>query len=135
MALLTWDDSLSVKISSIDEEHQKLFNLINDFYAGLSNNSNAQSLKILIKGMKDYTLTHFRNEETFMKLYNYPKLNTHMAEHADFIAKVTTLEEKLNSGKLIVSFEVTNFLKDWIKNHIKKTDIRYSDFLIQKGVV
>jgi hemerythrin-like metal-binding protein len=135
MALITWDETLSVKINSIDAQHQKLFNLINDFYAGLSNNSSTNNLKDLVKGMKEYTLTHFSNEESFMKLYNYPELQSHMEEHADFITKVNVLEEKLNNGKLIVSFEVTNFLKDWIKNHIKKTDIRYSEFLIEKGVV
>jgi hypothetical protein len=31
MALLSWDESLSVKIDKMDEQHQQLFDLINRF--------------------------------------------------------------------------------------------------------
>jgi len=47
---------------------------------------------------------------------------------------VNALEEKLKKGTTIVSFEITNFLKDWIKKHIQESDKQYTEFFIKNGV-
>jgi hemerythrin len=51
-----------------------------------------------------------------------------------FISKGIALEEKLKRGKLMVSFKITGFLKEWLKNHIQVTDQKYSDFFIDNGI-
>ncbi|MBN2165974.1 MAG: hemerythrin family protein [Marinilabiliaceae bacterium] len=134
MALIQWTPALSVKISSIDDQHKKLFDLLNSFYDGLVQKSDAGTILALAKGMKDYTNEHFTAEERLMEQYGYPALDKHKQEHIVFVKKVEDIEKKLLSGSLIISFEITNFLKDWIKNHIQKTDIQYSSFLIEHGV-
>ncbi len=131
MALLTWNDSYSVKVDTMDEQHQKLFELINSFYDEIGKQSQAKLIFDLIAGMKAYTIEHFNEEEQLMQQCNYPGLTEHKKEHADFIDKVTDLEEKLKSGKMIISFEITNFLKDWIKKHIKESDQQYSAYIGQ----
>ena len=131
MALLTWNDSYSVKVDKMDEQHQKLFGLINSFYDEVGKQSQDKLIFDLIAGMKDYTILHFNEEEQLMQQCNYPGLAEHKKEHADFIDKVTDLEEKLKSGKMIISFEITNFLKDWIKKHIKESDQQYSAYIGQ----
>ena len=55
----------------------------------------------------------------------------HKKEHDNFIQKVTDLEEKYTAGKMIISIEITNFLKDWINNHIKSSDQRYSEYILR----
>jgi hemerythrin len=134
MAVLIWNDSLSVKIDSIDEQHKKLFEMINGFYDNINKRSNNELILNLIGGMKDYTVMHFSTEERYMKQYNYPNYEQHKKEHQDFIAKVNALEEKLKKGTMIVSFEITSFLKDWIKNHIQHADKQYSDFFLKHGI-
>ncbi len=129
MALLTWNDTYSVKVDAMDKQHQKLFELINSFYDEIGKQSQTKLIFDLIAGMKAYTIVHFNEEEQLMQQYNYPGLALHKKEHADFINKVTDLEEKLKSGKMIISFEITNFLKDWIKKHIKESDQQYSAYL------
>lgn len=129
MALLTWNDTYSVKVDAMDKQHQKLFELINSFYDEIGKQSQTKLIFDLIAGMKSYTIVHFNEEEQLMQQYNYPGLALHKKEHADFINKVTDLEEKLKSGKMIISFEITNFLKDWIKKHIKESDQQYSAYL------
>ena len=131
MALLTWNDTYSLKVDAMDEQHQKLFELINSFYDEIGKQSQAKLIFDLIAGMKAYTIVHFNEEEHLMQQCNYPGLTEHKKEHADFIDKVTDLEEKLKSGKMIISFEITNFLKDWIKKHIKESDQQYSAYIGQ----
>jgi hemerythrin len=134
MATINWDESLSVKIPSIDKEHKKLINLVNSFYDSLSQGSGKEKLLIVIEALKEYTIEHFSTEEMYMKHLNFPGYNSHKSEHKKFIETVLLFEERYKNGKLIISVEVTNFIKDWISNHIMGTDMKYSDFLIQRGV-
>jgi hemerythrin-like metal-binding protein len=69
-----------------------------------------------------------------MQQYAYPYYKNHKREHDLFIAKVAEVEEKLKSGQLILSLEMTMFLKDWLKKHIQGTDMKYSDFFVEKGL-
>jgi hemerythrin len=135
MAYFEWDDTLSVKIGSIDNQHRKIIDLINAFYESIREGSGAENTKKLIIGMKDYTLRHFSTEENYMRKYGYPDYELHKQEHDLFVSKVSDLEEKLNQGKLIMSFEITGFLKEWIKKHIQGTDKKYSEFFLDKGIV
>ncbi|RPH31051.1 MAG: hemerythrin [Bacteroidales bacterium] len=134
MAFLNWTESLSVKINSIDEQHKKLIELINGFYEQVSHRTNDENISILLKGMKDYTQMHFDYEEKYMKQFNYPDYPSHKKEHDFFISKVAEVEEKVKKGKVVLSFEITSFLKDWIKNHIQGSDKKYTAFFIKNGI-
>lgn len=135
MAAIFWDESLSVKINSIDDQHKILINMINDFYDNIAKRSNNENIISLIDGMKDYTVMHFNKEEALMKQHNYPHFAQHKKEHEYFIDRVIALEEKIKKGTIIVSFEITSFLRDWLKSHIQNTDKQYTEFFLKRGVV
>lgn len=125
---------MSVKIDSIDDQHKKLINMINDFYDSINKKSNEELILELVRGMKAYTQFHFTLEEKYMEQFNYPGYAQHKKEHDEFVAKVNALEDKLKKRTVIVSFEITSFLKDWLKKHIQQSDKQYSDFFIGHGV-
>ena len=135
MAYINWNDSLSVGINSIDDQHKVLIGMINEFYENIKSNPHEENLSTLLKKMKEYTVVHFNYEETYFKKFNFPSYESHKKEHDNFVAKVIEVERKFNSKEIVLSFEITNFLKDWIKRHIKGTDMQYSKFLIENGVV
>ncbi len=135
MATITWtDEVLSVNIPSIDDQHKKLIHLINEFYRNISIQSSKESIFKLIKALKEYTVFHFSTEEQYMKQYGYPEYIEHKAEHDRFVQRVLDFEDRYKNGKLILTLEITNFIKNWVSNHIKTTDKKYSDFLINRGV-
>ncbi len=135
MAFMKWDDSLSVKIESIDGEHKIIIDMINYFYDHIKSKSNQELISDSIKKMKDYAQSHFEREEGYMIKYNYPDYESHKKKHVAFIAKVADLETRYNAGGIIITFEITSFLKDWLKTHINGTDKKYSDFFIKNGVI
>ena len=134
MALIKWTKELSVNISSIDEQHKILINMINEFYEKIREKSNNELISDLITKMKDYTILHFSVEEKLFEQYNYADFEQHKKQHDGFIKKVSDLEERFNKGEIILSFEITKFLKDWLINHIQGTDKKYTKFFIEKGI-
>jgi len=134
MALANWQDSYSVKIDQIDNQHKKLFGYINEIHEAMKNRTTKDELGKIIDKLVNYTVDHFRTEEKYFDMYNYPDKANHKVEHEVFIDRVNTFKDDFTSGKLLVSLEIINFLRDWLVNHINGTDKKYAPFLIEKGV-
>lgn len=134
MEVISWNDTLSVKINSIDAQHKKLVELINTFYENIQKGSTKGKLLELIDALKQYTVYHFSTEERYMMRFNFPEYKNHKQEHDKFVETVLDFEKRYKNGKLILTVEITNFIKEWVTNHIKGTDKKYSDLLIKNGV-
>ena len=134
MAFMNWDDSLSVKVPSIDAEHQKLVALINDFYNDIYHKSPREKIRDTVQGLIDYTESHFLHEEKLMMEVAFEDYDQHKKEHDAFVAKVKEFHQRMEDGGFVVSIEITNFLKDWIKNHILGTDQKYMALFQEKGI-
>ena len=119
-----WTTDLSVGNDLIDNEHKHLFELLEKYYLSLMGKSSKIDLLDLVKGLRDYAQVHFADEEAFMDKVNYPGLATHTMLHREFLDKVNDFYGKLQSGKLLLTIEVTNFVKDWLVAHIKTQDLK-----------
>jgi len=128
-----WTDDLSVNNVEIDNEHKQLFALLDSFYQGLMDDSPKLRLQELIIGLIDYTKTHFTREEAYMRRLAFPEYEMHKKQHDLFIDKAESFHDKLKTGKMILSLEVTNFLKDWLVNHIKGSDQKYARFARERN--
>jgi hemerythrin-like metal-binding protein len=134
MAKIEWSESLSVKIESIDKQHQMLLSLVNDFYDHINSAEKRENLLKLINGLRSYIALHFNTEEMLMEKYNYPNFKKHKFEHMNFISSVNDYINRVRAGRLLISLEITNYLRDWITNHIQVTDKAYSEYLNSHGV-
>ncbi len=124
--LLEWTPDLSVSNDTIDQQHQKWIKLLDDFYTGIKDGKSKEVLEQLILGMLDYTKYHFAHEEKYMESIGYPNLDSHKKLHAAYIGKIEEYHQRIVDGKLIISLEVTSYLKTWLINHIKGEDQRYA---------
>ncbi len=134
MVYTKWKQEFSTNIESIDNQHKKLFDLLNEFYENISKKSNNDLIGAVLREMKEYTANHFAYEERLFDEYAYPDAVQHKKEHDSFVAKVVDLENRFMGGTVILTFEVTDFLKKWVRDHIMGTDMKYRDFLISNGV-
>jgi hemerythrin-like metal-binding protein len=126
MAFMEWNDSLSVGVQQIDNEHKKLVDLVNTLNDSMKNGKSKEVLEIVFSELVDYTIEHFTNEELLMQKVNYSNITVHKREHDELTKKVRVLKDDFISGKMMVSIEVRDFLKNWIVNHIQKTDKLYT---------
>jgi hemerythrin len=134
MALISWDQSYSVKVKRCDEDHQKLFALMNTLHDAMRVGKGRTVIRQIVSELSDYTQTHFQAEEALMEQANYPALAGHRVEHQRFIARVAGFQKDLDSGTSGNSVAVLEFLKDWLVKHIKKLDQSYSAHLNANGI-
>jgi hemerythrin-like metal-binding protein len=132
MAIANWNSRYETGIGIIDTQHKALFKAVNkladSFRAGTSKTQVKDSLDFLVQ----YTFEHFQTEEKYMREMDYPKLTSHMAEHAQLLVKAKDLQDKLAEGKSL-TMDVTIFLADWLKHHINEVDMDYVSFVKEQN--
>jgi len=134
MALVEWNKTLSIGIKSVDDQHKVLVKLLNNLNDALDQGRADIALKQIFDELAIYTEKHFSYEEALFKKYGYPNQKAHIQEHQELIIQVQNLKEKMLAGEFMINIEVMNFLKDWLTEHILKTDKAFAPFLIDKGV-
>lgn len=135
MALMTWSPALSVKIKQCDDQHIKLVNMVNELHDAMKEGKGKEVLGKILNGLIAYTATHFADEEKLMAQHNFPELSQHKAIHETLVKQVLELQTKFKSGQAILTYDVMNFLKDWLVKHIQGDDKKYGLYLNGKGVV
>jgi len=134
MALVTWDQSYSVSVKKLDEQHQKLFSLLNTLHEAMREGKGQTIVQATLRRFAVYTVTHFQAEEELMRKANFPGLAEHHAEHEKYVARLHQFEEDLKAGHNTTSVAVLQFLRDWLAEHILRTDRSYSAYLNAQGV-
>jgi len=131
---LQWKSDYNIGIESIDNQHRKLVNLINNLQTAIDYSTGERFEREALDALVDYTRTHFKYEEDLMEQNGYPEFASHRAEHERMIAKVEQLLESYLDDQDNALQDANAFLKGWLINHINGTDKQYSQFLIGKGV-
>ena len=134
MSLIIWNDQLKVGISIIDTQHQELVRMANELADAMKAGHGRDVLEKLLASLTSYTVSHFGTEERLMQQHAYAKAADHKKQHDDLKAQVTALQAKAKEGKLSVTLETMNFLKDWLMKHINHTDKDLAAHLALKGV-
>jgi hemerythrin-like metal-binding protein len=124
--LRTLDPSLSVGIPALDSDHGRLLSLIDR----LSTGGSYKAIRLCAEEVQDYLRLHFRREEGLLEAHDWPGLEAHRREHAEFEAQITALTSRLapdNAAALARQMHET--LDSWFTGHIAGSDMRYKDHL------
>lgn len=100
----------------------------------MGSGASRQGVAAVLTELVDYTSTHFQFEEKLFAQHKYEDEKGHCEIHKKLVRQVVEFQEQYNSGEKDVSLELMEFLKDWLINHIKDVDKKYSSFLLSKGV-
>lgn len=131
---MPWNSSLSVNISQIDDQHKKLVAMVNDLHKAMKLKKSNMVMGGILDRLIEYTATHFATEEKLFAKYGYPEEKPHVEMHRKLVEQALDIQKKFKSGDAMISMDLMDFLKDWLVNHIQKTDKKYSSFLRDHGV-
>ena len=134
MAFVNWDDSYSVEVSTIDDQHKKLIELVNQLYDAMRKGQDLIIIGEVIDELIHYTKTHFAYEEAYFEKFGFEKKEEHKAEHKDFVREVEEFKNKFKEGEITLSIEVLQFLSGWLFTHIKGSDKDYITYFHTNGI-
>ncbi len=126
-----WDDKLSVGYATIDGHHKKLVSITQEVFALLEAPEPLYKAKIgkILKKLSDYTVYHFREEESVMAKYDYPCLEEHTKIHKSFVEKLTSALPLIAKGEKEVAIDMYNFLTKWLIEHIAIEDNKWAEYV------
>lgn len=134
MSLMSWKDDYSVKVVEIDKQHMKLIDLINELHDAMKNGKTKEALKEILNELTAYSISHFATEEKYFEQFQYPETVRHKKEHSDFVSRVVDFQNKFAEGKVLLSIQILDFLKNWLLSHIQGTDKKYTSFMNDNGI-
>ncbi len=125
--IFEWLPIYSVNVSEIDEQHKKMFDILNKVFSEKLDGD--VFLSNIMKELDDYSLYHFETEEKYFSQFNYPKEEEHKRLHQEYVESINNF--KKNNVK---ESELKDFLKNWWFDHVQGADQEYSIFFNKNGL-
>jgi len=130
MPYVEWKNEYSVGVKAFNDDHKRLFSYLNELHDGLNAGFKVAEMEYILKGLVDYTTSHFQREERLMVKHNYPDYKVHKDEHEALLKEVGEFYADFKAGKKAFSFALLEFLNSWISNHILQRDMMYKEFFV-----
>lgn len=121
--LVRWDEKYRVGVERIDQEHQYLFRLINEFYDAFMEKRDRSVLVTLLNRLVDYSESHFKYEESLMREAGYGGAAEHCAHHERLFEQIFVLAGRFEDRSFNPTHEATVFLRSWLADHILQEDL------------
>ena len=137
---MEWTEKLAIGISSIDSQHKELFKRINNLVIAIKEKRCKSEIDTTIKFLDDYAKVHFSAEEKHMQEANYDGLEKQREDHRKYLASLAELKEqasrpRVKGSSYDLSATTNQVVVDWIVDHILTIDMKFGEFLRQKGKV
>lgn len=96
MGKLVWEDSFSVGVALLDEQHRRVIEMINSLAEA---RLEREVLSETLVKMLDYAREHFEAEEHLLAQHGYPDLALQRSEHLAFRKKTAAFSVETLEGR------------------------------------
>ncbi|MFT4310691.1 MAG: bacteriohemerythrin [Candidatus Woesearchaeota archaeon] len=133
--LIQWDESFDVGNDELNKQHKVLVDKVNEMHDSIKAGVGKEKIIEMVNFLDDYAKMHFKYEEEYFSKNNFPEKTQHCEMHQKFIEAVANAKQKVASGQVDsgLVIEINKFVAEWLREHIKKKDKRYCEF-IKTGV-
>jgi hemerythrin-like metal-binding protein len=124
MAQFSWTDDLHTGNALIDGDHRELIGLVNALFEAMEMGQASDAMGKAMNDLIAYTRKHFAREEAEMARIQYVASLAHQSEHTKLIQQVLELKDMLDAGGRINVPAVSDFLREWLRDHILTADLK-----------
>jgi len=132
MAQFPWTNDLYTGIGSIDGDHRKLIALANAFFEAMESGDGNARMSKTMNDLITYTEEHFAREEAEMERIQYVATLAHKSEHTKLLIQLVELKGMLDASGRINIPAVSDFLSEWLREHILAADMKLAAALKQR---
>ena len=119
---LEWGPSWISGHEVIDRDHKMLVQYVNELNQAMLQGAGHDAAGAVLDKLAQYTVDHFAREETIWSEAALPSLAEHRRLHADLVEKVVAFQNDFRAGRASLTTELMSFLREWLINHVFKTD-------------
>lgn len=123
---LVWQDRFNIGVDIVDNEHKKLFSILNRLFMYKAEEAKSQWVcQEGIKYFKDHAMKHFTEEEQYMASIDYAGFETHRRLHDNFRQKTLPALEKELAQSSFSPEAIDHFLgvcAGWLLGHTLTED-------------
>ena len=129
MAEFSWDASYSLKMDTMDRQHQRILTLLGKIHEALVDKKAGIMLEEWLVKLETFTKVHFFDEERLMENRDFPSTNEHKRLHDQFVEEIRKLRSGSDDSKNTRTLQA---ISEWFINHILTEDMRYSEFFLNR---
>jgi hemerythrin len=123
-----WSDSYLLGYGPIDETHKEFVALVN----AMKHASDADFSKCL-DDFEKHAVTHFSQEDNWMKSTNFPAADCHIEEHGKVLASVHGIQAMDEEKKLKIGRGLVTALEEWFPGHADYLDSALAKWMVKQS--
>lgn len=128
-----WDcEKHSLWIDEMDGQHQAIVALMNSLYRLDGERAPKRDLSRLLDTLREYIGQHFKDEEAYMAMTGYPRLDVHQVIHRDLLIKMDGHIHRFKAGNGRLGAELISYLRYWLTAHITGVDRQYAQHALRR---
>jgi hemerythrin-like metal-binding protein len=129
-----WKKEYSVHVEEIDNQHKQLVKTIFELFTAINKGSAREELGGILDRLIEYAGYHFATEEKYFKKFDYEFADEHIKEHTSFAKKMLDMQKRHTNKEIEISFELIDFLEDWLLDHLMTADQKYIECFNSHGL-
>lgn len=129
---ITWKSDYEVGVPAIDEQHKRLFAMLDR----LTQPDQEVKYSETLISLGSYISEHFAYEEGLMRKHAYPRMVEHLAQHQELVTQYRTMTDGMQSTDLQAVARIRMVVYAWFTRHIlgDRMDKELGMFLQRIGV-
>jgi hemerythrin len=132
---LVWNDSLSLDIPEIDEEHRRLVSIIDAFNQAVVSRQEKSEIQRILSLLLADAKSHFEHEVQLFYEHGYPDIGNHASLHAELTRELVDILNDFGRTELSYHWiENALSIEKLVVDHVLDEDMKYRDFLKQRMV-
>jgi hemerythrin len=131
---IQWSPELCTGIEWQDAEHKHIVERMAALMQGMDRHEAVSATTRLIAFLEQYAVQHFAHEEAFMLEHEDPGYSAHKVQHEQFSARVSGFQTMFEQKRLsdYMALHLQSWVRDWLHEHITKTDKKMGEWVRKK---
>jgi hemerythrin-like metal-binding protein len=130
---MPWSDACATGVARLDQQHQRLFQLVEDFQAALVEGGGERVYGGLLHLLEHYVRAHFGLEEQYMDQYRCPIAAQNRAAHTQLVEVLAGFRQRyaahgFDPGE---SHALMRTLDQWLTDHVCRLDVQLRPYVPQ----
>ena len=119
MPIVEWNDSYSVGVPALDNDHKRLIEIINRVDEA---ERAGNSVQWVLQELEDYAKRHFQREEERLEAIGFAGLAEHARQHHAFTEWVETVKQTYDlspEAHFHLAATVRDYLRNWLVDQMQ----------------